>query len=197
LKVDKHLSFELVTNSDISYALVMMVSGPNLNAAEIQAHDLEEEEFSNEEMSYGEEIGSEEEEEIYSDEEIDEFHIELHDPNSPHTFEDFQKMYRPEQSDDEQNSTKISEPKVPVQEQIVPQNVTKVPESSQGLEYSPKIKIESSSKMEIKSTKTIYENLNAEPREKEVLEPEMDCEEDFEEEIEEELEDEEVSGEKN
>jgi hypothetical protein len=169
----------------------MMVSGPNLNAAEIHEHDFEE--YSNEEMSdEGEEdMGDEEEEEIYSDEDIDEFHIELHDPSSPHTFEDFRKMFRPEQSDDEQNSTKISEPKVPVKEKIVPQNVTQVPESS------PKIKIESSSKMEIKSTKTIYEPLSELHDQQEVLDPrENEFEEDFDEEIEEELEDEEISGKK-
>lgn len=179
--------------TEISYALVMMVSGPNLSAAEINENDFEE---YSDEMSCEEE----EEEEIYSDEEIDEFHLELHDPSSPHTFEDFHKMYRPEQSDDEPNSTKISEPKVPVREQIVPQNVIKVPESSpKGVEFSPKIKIESSSKMEIKSTKTIIEPLSEPQKQQEVVfdPPENEFEEDFEEEIEEELEDEEVSGMKN
>lgn len=149
----------------------MMVSGPNLNASEINQHDLEEEEYSDEEMEEEEE---EDEEMEYSDDEINEFHIELHDPDTPHSFEDFQNMYKPEppQSDETKNSTKNDEPKIV--EELIEKRVTNVPESS------PKVAFESS-KILHDSDYPHKEDVDFEP-------------DDIDEEIDEEMEEEEISG---
>lgn len=95
----------------------MMVSGHNLNASQISHDDLEEVEYSDEEI--------EEEEEEYSDDEIDEFRIELHNPDTPQTFEDFQNMYRSEIKEEITEST--NEPKFIEEETNVPESSAKAP----------------------------------------------------------------------
>lgn len=149
---------------------MMMVSGPNLNATEINQHDLEEEEYTDED------IEEEDEEMEYSDDEIDEFHIELHDPDTPHSFEDFQSMYKSEpQRDETKNITKSDEPKLV--EEFIEKRATNVPESS------PKVAFE--------STKIMHDS-DRHPHHEQDVEFEQD---DIDEEIDEEMEDEEISGE--
>lgn len=78
----------------------MMVSGPNLNTMQISQEDLSEERYSDEEESYSDEI--------------DEFSIEMH-PRVPQTFEDFDKLYRAEASENLKENLTEKESSPPVE----------------------------------------------------------------------------------
>lgn len=96
----------------------MMVTGPNVNAMEINQYDLSDEKYSDEEESYSDEI-------------IDEFSIEMH-PGEPQTFEDFNEMYRaePRGSLNENDTSEEIQPTKEVQSTLKP-NLISPNETSQ------------------------------------------------------------------